>query len=124
MRNFIIEGKANSPSVHFNEKGSFIEIKGSSAIKNPIDFYLDLVKWIYVFETESVRTKIVNIKLDSIDNSSARWMLLVIKQLEKIDSNSTRTIINWFYTIKNSRVYSIGNKYRSSVRLPFNLITA
>lgn len=124
MRNFIIEGKANLPSVHINENDGFIEIKGSSAIKNPIDFYLDLVKWIYIFELDSAKTRVVNIRLDAIDNSSDRWMFLVIKQLEKIDSSSARTIINWFYKMKRSRIYSIGDKYRSSVSLPFNLVAA
>ncbi len=124
MRNFIIEGRTDLPSVHFNEKDGFIEIKGSSAFKNPIDFYLDLVKWIYIFNLDPSKTKTINIRLDAIDKSSARWMYLIIKQLEKIDSSSARTIINWFYKMKNSRVYSVGDRYRSSVRLPFNLITA
>ncbi len=124
MRNFIIEGKANAPSIHINEKDGFIEIKGSSAIKNPIDFYLDLVKWIYIFRLDSAKPKVVNIRLDNIDKSSARWMFLVIKQMEKMECSSARTSINWFYKLKNSRIYSIGDKYRSSVSLPFNMVTA
>ena len=123
MKNIIIEGKSGSPSLHINEADGFIEIKGTSKIKNPIDFYLDLVKWIYIFKPDSDEIKKFNIRLDSMDNSSARWLFLIIKQIEKIDDASTCTIINWYYKLKSSRIYSIGNRYQNTVGLPFNLIT-
>ena len=123
MKNIIIEGKSGSPSLHINEADGFIEIKGTSAIKNPIDFYLNLVKWVYIFNPDSNEIKKFNVRLDTMDNSSARWLFLIIKQMEKIDNASTRIIINWYYKLKNSRMYSFGNKYQSTVRLPFNLIT-
>ncbi|MBN2348367.1 MAG: SiaC family regulatory phosphoprotein [Bacteroidales bacterium] len=124
MQNFCIEGSKNSPEVSINSLEGIIEIKGVSTFQDPIDFYLDLAKWIYAFNIKKINTRTVNIKLDKVNNGSARWMFLIIKQLEKIDQQTNSIRINWYYSKNNSQIFSIGQKYCSTVNLPFTLIAA
>jgi hypothetical protein len=125
MKNFTIEGSANSPEVMIDANYGVIEIKGNSTLLAPDAFYKQLARWIHAFNLSDPSTRTVNIKFDKVDGRSLQCMLYLLQELERINKNNTnKLVVNWFYADNNEQILKLGKKYRTNVELPFNLIAA
>ncbi len=125
MKNFSIEGSANSPEVLINASFGVIEIKGNSTLLAPEAFYKQLARWIHAFNLNDPSTKTVNIKFEKVDGRSFQWMLYLLLELEQINRNKeSKLVVNWYYSAKNEQIFNMGKKYMTNVQLPFNLVAA
>lgn len=100
MRTFSLEGDLTVPSIYMDESKSIIEITGNSTLREPHWFYTNLLKWLIAFNAGSSRTETINIRLDRINESSSKWLVLILKKLSGLlpDSNIH---INWILASKN-----------------------
>ncbi len=124
MNNFQIEGSNNSPAVLIDGNRGIVNISGTSDFKFAKYFYQNLSKWILAFNNGSKKTRIVNIRLSQINESSVRWLKYTLEQLEKNSCDSIKPVINWYYSRNNEAVMNMGEKCRMHLRLPFNIIAA
>jgi hypothetical protein len=125
MKNFSIEGSADSPEVMIDASYGVIEIKGNSTLHAPEAFYKQLARWIHAFNLNDPSTRTVNIKFEKVDGRSFQWMLYLLQELEQINRTmDNKLVVNWYYTIKNEQIFKLGKKYRTNVQLPFNLVAA
>jgi hypothetical protein len=121
MRTYTIEGPANSPKVFIDESKSLIEFTGNSTLKDAVGFYSNLMKWIVAFNSGNYKTKIINIKLLHINDSSSIWIETIIKKL--VDHiPATNLEINWYNTAHNKRVLSSAQMLQSRSDVKINLI--
>ena len=125
MKNFSIEGSADSPEVMIDASYGVIEIKGNSTLPAPEAFYKQLARWIHAFNLSDPSTRTVNIKFEKVDGLSFEWMLYLLLELEQINRTmDNKLVVNWYYTVKNEQILKLGKKYRTNVQLPFNLVAA
>ena len=124
MNNYQIEGSRNSPAVIIDGNKGIVDISGSSDFKFAKYFYQNLGRWIHAFNLGSNKTRIINIRLTNINESSARWLQYTLEQLEKSSRDSVKPVINWYYNRNNVSVMTMGEKCRMNLRLPFNIIAA
>jgi hypothetical protein len=124
MNNYQIEGSINSPAVVIDGSSGIINISGSSDFKFAKYFYQNLSKWINAFNLGSNKTRIVNIILTNINDSSAKWLKYTLEQLERLPHDSVKPVINWYYSRNNEFIMTMGEKYRMHLNLPFNIIAA
>jgi hypothetical protein len=125
MKNFTIEGSANSPEVMIDANYGVIEIKGNSTLLAPDAFYKQLARWIHAFNLSDPSTRTVNIKFEKVDGRSLQCMLYLLHELEQINRNmDNKLVINWFYADNNDQILKLGKKFRTNIQLPFNLIAA
>ncbi len=124
MNKYQIEGSSNSPAVIIDGNSGIVDISGSSDFKFAKYFYQNLCKWINAFNLGSNRTRIVNIRLTNINESSARWLKYTLEQLEKLSHDSGKPVINWYYSRSNECIMTMGENYRMHLNLPFNIIAA
>jgi hypothetical protein len=124
MNNYQIEGSNNSPAVIIDGNKGIVDISGSSDFEFAKYFYQNLSRWIHAFNLGSNKTRIINIRLTDINESSARWLQYTLKQLENSSQDSVTPVINWYYKRNNSLIMTLGEKCRMHLRLPFNIIAA
>ena len=124
MNNYQIEGSTNSPAVVIDGNRGIVDISGSSDFKFAKYFYQNLSRWINAFNIGSKKTRIVNIRLSNINESSAIWLQYTLEQLEKLPHDSVRPVVNWYYSRNNEFIMTMGEKYRMHLKLPFNIIAA
>lgn len=124
MNNYQIEGSSNSPAVVIDGNRGIVDISGPSDFKFARYFYQNLSRWILAFNLGSSKTRIINIRLTDINESSARWLKYTLEQLDKRSVDSVKPVINWYYSRNNEYIMSMGEKCRKHLNLPFNIIAA
>ena len=124
MNNYQIEGSTNSPAVIIDGNKGIVDISGSSDFKFAKYFYQNLSRWIHAFNLGSYKTRIINIRLTDINESSARWLQYILEELDKNSHDSVKPVINWYYKRNNNLIMTLGEKCRMQLRLPFNIIAA
>jgi hypothetical protein len=125
MKMFHIESSQNSPDVRIDGQVGVMEISGNSTFQNPYTFYRQVARWVHAFHKDSSEIQTVNVKFSELDEASKRWMMFLLKEVEKISSNrDNRVVVNWYYNGSNDTMRSTGENYKTQVKLPFNLIAA
>src|SRR5512133_1107572 len=122
MKMFHIESSQNSPDVWIDGKDGIMEIKGRSTFQKPNDFYRQVARWVHAFSLESDGIRTVNIKVAELNKASVRWMMFILKEMEKISScREGKLVVNWYYYSENEEIRETGESYKMQVNLPFNL---
>lgn len=102
MRTYAIEGSIESPNVILDEAKRLLEISGNSTLKDTNWFYSNLLKWMIAFNSGNSRTETVNIRLQRINDSSARWLTHILSKLIYFVPEPSIEI-NWYTNEKGSR---------------------
>ncbi|MBA7521284.1 hypothetical protein ES705_13389 [subsurface metagenome] len=122
MKTFSIEGGETSPTVHIDESKSVVEISGNSTLKETSWFYSNLLKWILAFNLGNRKTEVINIKLRRINDSSSKWILLILRKLASLIPASEFEI-NWYIIGNSNRVLLSGQRLRSQSGCKVNLVS-
>ena len=120
MCSLIIPGTTDSPLVKLDNENGRIEIQGKSTLSDPVSFYSGLLEQINNMHKNKLRT--MNIRLSYINTGSTKWMLFLIKQLEKMAEPLNAIVVNWYYEEDDESMEMTGQDYRSMLKIPFNLI--
>jgi hypothetical protein len=65
---------------------------------------------------------VVNIQLEYFNTSSSKCILDVFKKLEKINTNSNKVVINWYYEEDDEDMLEAGEDYEAIINIPFKMI--
>ena len=120
MRTFWIEEGNDSPYVILDESKKLVEITGNSTLKEAHWFYSNLLKWMIGFNSGINRTETVNIKLNRINDSSAKWITLIFGRFIKLFPN-TPLEINWEIRSKNARVKEVALVFKNQIGYRVNM---
>lgn len=123
MIRFRIEGRKSSPEVVIDRVNNRIEIQGSSTFKNTSWFYSNLLKWTIVFNQFENSATMINIRLNRIDERSAKWIMLIMRKLVFLLPEH-KFVVNWYYRPANSNIQINGERIKLNSLLPVNLIAA
>lgn len=123
MVSFRIEAWHSSPEVFIDKKNHLIEISGSSTLKNSSLFYSNLLKWAIAFNLAGFKNTTINIKLKKINDSSTKWLMLIIKTISTIIPEHN-ILVNWYYDAKNTTMQINGERIKLNSIIPINLIAA
>lgn len=123
MLTFRIDGRRYSPEVYIDKKKHIIDISGASTLKNTSWFYSNVLKWVIAFnDTNDIKTTI-NIRLNKINDSSSKWLMLIMQKLVSIVPEQDITV-NWYYEPKNTSIQLSGERLKLRSDIPVNLIAA
>ena len=103
MRTFAIEGNAEAPEVFLDEGNNLFEISGNSTLKDTNWFYSNLLKWMIAFNSGDSKTRTVNIRLQRINDSSAKWLTHILRKLIYFVPESSIEI-NWYTNSKSRKL--------------------
>lgn len=122
MEKLEIEKKANTPSVLFDPESGVLKIEGRSIPENPGEFYDELINWIKdYFKTPKVKTTI-NLNLEYVNSGSSKYLLGLFRVVKEETSKGKNVVINWYYEEDDEAIMSLGEHYKTSLKIPFNLI--
>ncbi len=122
MKTFSIEGGEKSPHVFIDESGRVVEISGNSTLKDTNWFYSNVLKWILAFNLGSCRTEVINIKLKHINDSSVKWIFLILKKLANLIPEA-KFEINWHLIGNNRKVRISGQMLQDQSGYQVNLVS-
>jgi hypothetical protein len=122
MKSFSIEGGERSPNVFIDESGRKVDISGNSTLKETNWFYSNVLKWILAFNIGNRNTEVINIKFEQINDSSVKWILLILKKLTDL-APASKFEINWYLGSNNRRVRASGIILQNQLDYRVNLIS-
>ena len=122
MKTFSIEGGEKSPGVLIDESRKVVEISGNSTLKETNWFYSNVLKWILAFNMGGRKTEVINIRLKQMNDSSAKWIFLILKKLANLVPTDDFEI-NWYLISNNRRVIAGGRILQSQSDYRVNLVS-
>ena len=121
MRELKIEKTFNSPMVNFKGTGQLI-IQGKSIPEISSEFYQPLVAWIDGYGQYPAMTTTFDVKLEFFNTSSSKWILTVLKGLEKIKKQGFDVAVNWHYSEDDDEMLEAGKDFSEILNLGFSFI--
>lgn len=123
MLTFRIEARNTSPEVVIDKAKHLIEISGSSTFKNTSWFYSNVLKWAIAFNQQGATNTTINIRLNKINDSSSKWIMLIMRKLSTLLPGHNITV-NWYYQPNNVNMQINGERLKLNSFIPVNLIAA
>ena len=122
MKELLIAKTTSTPAIQFNPETGFLKIEGRSIPENPGDFYEELINWIKdYYSNPAVQTQ-VDLNLEYVNSGSSKFLLGIFRLIKKKHDEGCKTLINWYYEEDDEAIKSLGEHYKSTIKIPFNLI--
>jgi hypothetical protein len=122
MKDLIIKKTNNTPAVNFNPEKGLLKIEGRSIPENPGEFFERLIDWINEYFEKPVPTTQFDLNLEYVNSGSSKYLLGIFRLLKKKYEDGKKSVINWYYEEDDEAILSLGEHYKSTVKIPFNLI--
>jgi hypothetical protein len=122
MKELIISRSINTPGIEFNPETGVMKIEGRSIPENPGDFYDPLIEWLEEYFNNPVENTRFDMNLEYVNSGSSKYLLGIFRILKKKHDEGKPCAINWYYEEDDEAIYSLGEHYRNTVKIPFNLI--
>ena len=122
MKELVIEKTNNTPAVNFDPQTGFLKIEGRSIPENPGDFFEKLIEWIKKYYETSVALTRFDLNLEYVNSGSSKYLLAIFRIVKKKHDDGKKSVINWYYEEDDEAIHSLGEHYRSTIKIPFNLI--
>jgi hypothetical protein len=122
MEKLEIERKANTPSILFDPETGNLKIEGRSIPENPGDFYDELIAWIRDYFNNPKPVTTLDLNLEYVNSGSSKYLLSLFRILKEEVQKGCKININWYYEEDDEAIQSLGEHYKSSLKIPFNLI--
>ncbi len=124
MDAIILEPTATTPKVIIDPSKDKFEISGESRPENAAKFYTPIIAWfdnyksVLYFQKESFgKAKSVNMdfKLEYFNSTSAKFILDIFYQLEKIKKDGFEVEVIWNYDARDTDMKESGEEFSSYV---------
>ena len=122
MKKLIIEKTSNTPYANFNSKTGVLKLEGRSIPEDPDSFYYQLLDWVTVYFSNPNKLTIINMQLEYINSGSSKNILDIFITINNHYKEGKNCLINWYYEEDDEAVYELGIHYKSTVKIPFNIL--
>lgn len=122
MKKLEIEKKNNTPAVLFNPETGKMKIEGRSIPENPGEFYEELINWIREYFKEPRTPTTIDLNLEYVNSGSSKYLLGLFRVIKQQAEKGADVTVNWYYEEDDEAILSLGEHYKSSLKIPFNLI--
>mgnify|MGYP006331020705 CR=1 FL=1 len=122
MKELIITRSANTPGITFNPETGIMKIEGRSIPENPGDFFDPIIEWLEDYFNMSTGLTRFDLNLEYVNSGSSKYLLGIFRILKKKHDEGKMCSINWYYEEDDEAIYSLGEHYKNTVKIPFNLI--
>lgn len=120
MKELIINESPNNPGVNFNPYDGILEIEGRSILEKPDEFYDPLLDWIHQYFEDPKDFTLIKIKLEYINSSSTKYMLLMFRSIKQYYEKGHDCRIDWYYEEDDVPILDMGKHFKNATKLPFD----
>ncbi len=122
MKELTIKKTSNTPGVAFNPETGIMKIEGRSIPENPGDFFDPLIEWLEEYFQQPAEVTKIEMSLEYVNSGSSKYLLGIFRIIKKRHDEGKPCIISWYYEEDDEAIFSLGEHYRNTIKVPFNLI--
>jgi hypothetical protein len=122
MKGLVLDKTSSTPLINFNPNSGVLLIEGRSIPENPGDFFDRLVQWAKEYFTNPQKETRCDVKLEYINSGSSKYILGFFKLLNHYHDKGNACSINWHYEEDDESVRDLGEHFKSSLKMPFNMV--
>jgi len=122
MKELTISRSTNTPGIIFDPATGVMKIEGRSIPENPGDFYDPIIEWLEEYFNNPIEITRFDLNLEYVNSGSSKYLLGIFRILKKKHDEGKNCAINWYYEEDDEAIYSLGEHYKNTVKIPFNLI--
>ncbi|HAR19304.1 MAG TPA: nuclear pore complex subunit [Cytophagales bacterium] len=121
MEQLLLEPKAKTPLVHFDNKTGVMFLKGMSCSENSLEFYKPVLDWVERYGKSPLESTILNIEFKYFNTSSAKCILDVLEKFANIYNMGNNVVFNWHYEKNDEEMLEAGENFSEILGIPFNI---
>ncbi|MBU0764010.1 MAG: DUF1987 domain-containing protein [Bacteroidetes bacterium] len=110
-----------TPEISFSRDGRLL-MKGNSIPEHSTDFFKPLCDWLDEYVKKPAGITEFTIQMNYINSSSSKYLMMMLKILEKADSASSRVFVNWEYEEDDFSLQELGEEFQSELKIPINFV--
>ena len=110
----------NSPYILIDDQLGTIDIIGRSTMTTANIFFDPVVEAVVQYTNNPPKTTTINIKLEYFNTPTAKYLLHILRILERCDGSET--IVIWHYEEGDESILEAGRDYQSIIDIPFKFI--
>ena len=132
MNAFLIDPSDFSPKVVFDPTKNIFEISGESRPENTSKFYVPLLEWLTQYQSvlywekdkvNNIPTKTFEFKLDYFNSTSAKFIMDLLMQLDKMAQEGYPILVKWFYDKRDEDMKESGEEFSKLLKkLPIEFV--
>ncbi|MBF0550747.1 MAG: DUF1987 domain-containing protein [Deltaproteobacteria bacterium] len=126
MEKLMIEATKSSPSICFDPKANFLEIKGESYPENSATFYKPLFAMLDLYLSSAPlrdETFEVNLEIVYFNSISSKILMNFFEALDGAAENGKKIVVNWRYHEENDTALECGEEFMEGISaVAFNLV--
>lgn len=123
MEPLFLNGKDDTPKIHFDKSAGIFEISGRSLPEEVINFYAPVIDWVENYVMQPNDNTVLRLKMIYFNSASQRYLLEVINSFEKIIQKGKNINIEWQYHEDDDEMREAGEEYQDLVNIPFTFLT-
>jgi hypothetical protein len=121
MEQLLLEPKAKTPLVNFDNKTGVMFLKGMSCSENSLEFYRPVLDWVERYGKSPLDSTTVNIEFKYFNTSSAKCILDVLEKFANIYNMGNNVVFNWHYEKNDEEMLEAGENFSEILGIPFNI---
>jgi hypothetical protein len=122
MEKLEIERRSNTPAIIFDPASGHLKIEGRSIPENPGEFYDNLIDWIKEYFKAPQPVTVIDLNLEYVNSGSSKYLLGLFRVVKEEAQKGKKVTVNWYYEEDDEAIMSLGEHYKTSLKIPFNLI--
>ncbi len=124
MDNIKIEATERSPEIDFDFNSSRFAIRGESYPEDVSEFYGDVIDQFDGFVSSLEKAEVTfDFELIYFNSSTAKVLMGLFDQLDKVAGNGNKVVINWRYEEDDDNMEELGEEFGEDlVHAKFNLL--
>ena len=118
---FFIQGTKTTPSAIIND--GYMKITGNStAIDENNDFFGHFSRQVNLYSQQPANKTSIDIALEHVNATSKRYIIDLLKTLEKLKQQGFQVVINWHFEYENEDVKELGEIFDTMFDIDFNFV--
>ena len=122
MKELVIQKTNNTPGINFDPEAGLMKIEGRSIPENPGDFFDPLIEWLEEYYKNPVEITRFEMNLEYVNSGSSKYLLGIFRILKKKHDAGKKCAISWYYEEDDEAIFGLGEHYKNTIKVPFNLI--
>lgn len=122
MEPLFIEGKDDTPEIHFNPNENTFKISGKSLPENVTDFYEPVYKWLEDYIENPNDESVFDLNIEYFNSASYKGINQMLEMLTEIKNSGKKILIKWHFFREDEDMLESGHDFAELTGLTFEYL--